>query len=54
LLLAELRQRDIDITYVDVNLVLTGEKRRFACDISRRLSMAYDVQNVGPDLLGQS
>ena len=51
MLLSEHRQGDIDITHVDIDLVLTREKCRFSGDISRRLSVAYDVQNVGPDLL---
>jgi hypothetical protein len=50
LLLSKLRQWDIDVAHADIDLSLAREKCCFSRDISSRLSMAHDVQSIGPDL----
>src|SRR6266566_2310664 len=51
LLLAELRQRNVDVSDVEVDFSLAGKERRFARHIAGRLAMPDDVKDIRPDLI---
>jgi hypothetical protein len=49
--LTELREWDVHITNVDVYHVVARLQRRVASDVAGGFAVAYDVEQIGPDLV---